>query len=939
MASNPFEAAQFDAGIFNLYHDNAAVVRTAVSVPQLPGGGCNYVDLTPGAHASRCGCRRFWSSQPGSPLVDQASWCMCSHHACYHDEQPRNSQPPQQSAEMITMPSTAQITENLQALRGRDTMSPAVDLIAAKEASAMLESELLSFNGASPLSFLQKPIDEHFNSLGQVSTPRQASDSMPDTLPWADTVRRTQSESPAAQSFLPQSFMSQATSSNSTIHAKYLRPFAGKGMHTLSRYNPSAVPLQSIEQPDSPLQQTATRSIEEPFAAFTPADEESTPRPDTATTQIEPRAVTAAAASEALQNLADMVDAHSERLDNLETVSFSDNGHEECSDNYELLDLRVVELESKMDDIEKRVFDNDSTDDLSDEDASTISSAANRPNFSQEVYGQLQSLQAQVDQLQTVIPSWNHAWEVEVVFMPFPLGWLWQPIHQFKADVRNGNEDDLTQLPMTLSTSRSRAQSPFLEDWPAHNRGADWLLPRACGAKGVADWRLRSRGLVKKIVVKDPDAKSVSLAMHAAFGHVFRDMHLYARPQSSQSQASKYMGLRSPWVPLRKIHRDSRLRFLGPEEMLTPALWDVQFLNSIMMRSSEPRLFVTHPDAYLQAHQACESSWTWAKLKEMPAVHDITESQEADITESQETADVNRLEGCWGWNEQLDRPPASRASSETPRQSILVTPDKESVPPFPRTPSTAPILATSDQNASGASLKWPRSSRGQSRRSSSILQSLPQAGVTKKRPARDVSGYARYTPSLTESPPPINIARQRSRSETPNRIMAVARDMTPSDYATPHSTAPLQEPERRYLREQSVAMHDADDLDNPSDGDEPSTSEGGDESEQEEEEMENISNSTMIASTGFRLPVSSSQPVSSNPWSDMQDEGSHNHPNMENIAPRAIGRLINDGHHFDGENIDPDRMVVDRESGLSGLSAYLRWQRTTLGGVHIHRNK
>lgn len=900
------------------------------------------------------------------------------------------------------MPATAQITENLQMIQGLDAMSPALGLISAKEASAMLEPELLSFNGASPLSFLQKPIDEHFSSLDAVPTPQQASGSMPDTLAWTDPVRHTQLESSPTTlpSIPPQNPMSQATSSNSSVNAKYLRPFAGKGLHTLSNNIPSIALQQSNVQPSLPksLLQQKTEVVEESFV-FVTADEESTPRPDTATTQIEPRAAAAAAASseaiptEALQNLTDIVGAHSQRLDKLETVSFSDNAHEECSDKYEFMDLRVIELESKMEDIEKRVLDNDSTDRHLDdattpsEDVSVTSSTASRPSYTQEVYSQLQSLQAQVDQLHSVIPSWNHAWEVEVVFLPFPLGRLWQPVHQFKTDPNIDNEDDWTQLPMTLSTSRSRAQSPFLEDWPAHNREVDWLLPRACSDKGVADWRLRSRGLVKKIVVKDPDARSVSIAMLAAFGNVFRDMQMYARPQSPRSKASKYMGLQSPWVPLRKIHKDSRLRFLGPEEMLTPALWDVQFLNSVMMRSSEPRLFVTHPDAYLQTHEAYESSWTWTRLQEMPPAYDVTESQEAP--------EINRLEECWAWNEQLDGPLATQVPSKIPRQErqrvsispsveifptnslwsdptsatihrqSVITRSKESVPPFPRTPS-APINAIMHHTASGAIPRRRLSSRGQSRRSSPTVQSLPQAGVTKRRQTRDSSGFARHTPRLTESPSPAPFAyfdRQRSRSVTPGWGITPGRGTTPGDYATPYSNAPLQEirmeRETSYFREQSVAMADADDenedIDSSefmSEDDESYSNEGDGRSEEEDEEGDV---STISAPRGSRLPASSqSAPQSSsppqqprllsrdNPWPGVEDQGLNNHPDMENIAPQTNGRPIDDDHHSDSENIDPNLMDVEHENNNSGPSEYSStprgWHKEPPGEFSIHRD-
>ena len=91
-----------NSSFFNIYNDMSI---TTTPAPSLLGGACNYIDLN-GANGQKCGCRRFWSratsarfsagsptgySQafpPGdaSPSADSVAFCMCSHHACYHDD-------------------------------------------------------------------------------------------------------------------------------------------------------------------------------------------------------------------------------------------------------------------------------------------------------------------------------------------------------------------------------------------------------------------------------------------------------------------------------------------------------------------------------------------------------------------------------------------------------------------------------------------------------------------------------------------------------------------------------------------------------------------------------------------------------------------------------------------------------------------------------------
>src|ERR1700712_4751123 len=63
---------------------------------RLPSGRCNYTNLSVGGNAPVCGCRRFWVKALTGPRVASTAssgFCMCEHHACFHDDVPRQRQP------------------------------------------------------------------------------------------------------------------------------------------------------------------------------------------------------------------------------------------------------------------------------------------------------------------------------------------------------------------------------------------------------------------------------------------------------------------------------------------------------------------------------------------------------------------------------------------------------------------------------------------------------------------------------------------------------------------------------------------------------------------------------------------------------------------------------------------------------------------------------
>ncbi len=175
-------------------------------------------------------------------------------------------------------------------------------------------------------------------------------------------------------------------------------------------------------------------------------------------------------------------------------------------------------------------------------------------------------------------------------------------------------------MPNTVSRATPDPHTPRFGEWVGQNRESHWLLPRAFPAGRIIDQRLRSRGFVKTITVRGSDARSIQLAINNAFGDILRVSAVSSARSSyaiANSPLADFLGLRQAWVPLRKLHKDSRLRFLAPAEMATPTLWDYAFLVSsvVMKATGVHRLYVTQPEAYLQdhpvGHQANETGWTW----------------------------------------------------------------------------------------------------------------------------------------------------------------------------------------------------------------------------------------------------------------------------------------------------------------------------------------
>ncbi|KAI1380571.1 hypothetical protein F4677DRAFT_190952 [Hypoxylon crocopeplum] len=839
-----------NSSFFNIYND----AQVTAAAPDLPGGPCNFVNLSHSAQGPKCGCRRFWSrgalsarTGRGSPggispgftngfpngnngLADETAWCMCSHHACYHDDI-RESQP------IATIAPTDVINngqENERPRASREPLTPMMPDLPFK--MPMLTEPNMDFYTFNEAASFSNPLAERDNAPRSEVTAPVPEASLPDTLCWTNLIQSEPDEEglpPIPSQCL---MSSQPSSTTSSTRIKYLRPFAGKGLETLSgvKSKLSEPPMELDDDETQPLEDTVAPSMDQSVDdAQTVAN---TPRSCRHTDMTERQSLSPLGPGrEAFRQISDTVSSHDQRLDRLENPSVSAASHDGCDEKHDHTDLRITELESRVEEVEKMI--NDSSTQVSfhhrvrppgvnesTSSALSVSTVGSEYIASRaELYSQLQALKSQLSQLQGLssFPSYTRPWEVEVVFLPFPLKSVWMETSDFSSQrvSASGNvePDQWTQLPSSSSTLDP--QSPDFSDWGGPELESDWLLPRACAPGRTIEQRLRSRGLVQNVTIRGPDARSVQQAMSDAFGTLFRT---FSRMQANVHHGStqhhrvtKFLGLQSPWVPLRKIHKDSRLRFLSPPEMVTPVIWDVPFLRSsvIMKATGVQRLFITHPEAYLQDQDAYDNGWSWQRLRELSRVY-------ADSQSSLDVPEADAMEDCWAWNDNLDEHPMSANSSQSlslrqaaqrnwrtsmsPSQvlltsAVVVSPSlgtnrsasrakspavlrerRASRPPHIRTVSMPPIAQPliSPAQAKRRVTSYIPYERRSSPQIIRVAPSMgPLAAIGKRRSTRSPSVRPRNTP------------RWSTASPSPMSEVYIARASTPF-YATPYSNAP-----------------------------------------------------------------------------------------------------------------------------------------------------
>ncbi|KAH7410208.1 hypothetical protein DE146DRAFT_604254 [Phaeosphaeria sp. MPI-PUGE-AT-0046c] len=584
-----------------------------------------------------------------------------------------------------------------------------------------------------------------------------------------------------------------------------------------------------------------------------------------------------------IPNVANTMRDLGSRLDVLESGSFNYVQPEDFNQTLSLYDDRIVDLEHRMDDHEKhhqvieaeesttssrRRFNNvtDSFDSNQSLQSTTSSALILAAMDRKDTEMELVNIKDRLDILESVaLPTTYQPWEVEVVLIPWgrDLRGIWfspdEPMHEISRTTTQDTEDwtqvhssrhgrshgalrDTDSSPyrspntkineVVISDNESGWSSQAISNW-ATGSADDWLFPKACGTNNLVFKRLQSRGFVRKVTLRTASARD----LQAALSHAFSDLleHLSYTNQDDDTVIAAHPGLRASFIPLRKVHKESKLRFLGPAEMSSSALWSAQFLASgIMMRVSggRKRLYVTQREAYIQHSDDLGSTWTWQELRQLPRVPPDQDSQMGGNDEHCQfpVPEADAKETCWQYVEAYDAPPASVHSSFGSHQSLelsvrpahnvwrrSITPSSilKNKIPQPLSPQSEfhPRPAQFRQRTTSASIVEPFTTGSSSKRrfnSSPVKQSsapqptlrTPSVSVgrlKRRRTANPSSLHQEHsdlaeaqlttwnpTPRRSREPPSPFFTSQPPLPRTNSDVALVGRS-TPFAYATPHS--------------------------------------------------------------------------------------------------------------------------------------------------------
>jgi hypothetical protein len=428
-----------------------------------------------------------------------------------------------------------------------------------------------------------------------------------------------------------------------------------------------------------------------------------------------------------IPNVASTMQELGSRLDLLENGSFNYVQPEDLHQTLEMYEGRLIDVEHRLDEHERmhqamddqssnssfgrRRIDN-ATASFGSVDSTTSSALILAAMDRKDTEMELDNIKDRLDVLEAAAPPTSlQPWEVEVVLLPWgpDLKGIWfspeEPMHDI-AKTTTQNSEEWTQARMSKTTTlpflgRDTDSSPYpgtrssakgsipgqsengwssqdISNW-ASGSTDDWLFPKACGSNNLVYKRLQSRGFVRDVTFWGSSAKDIQEALAHAFSDVFD--YLQYDDSDENPMIAAYPGLRAPYIPLRKVLKESRLRFLTPAEMSSSALWNAQFLSAgVMMRVSggKKRLYVTVREAYTQQVDRNEffvMEQSWPELRQLPRYQPDKGSQmTGDDGERQpHVPEADAKEACWQFVETYDAPPASVHSSFGSNQSVQLS--------------------------------------------------------------------------------------------------------------------------------------------------------------------------------------------------------------------------------------------------------------------------
>ena len=394
-----------------------------------------------------------------------------------------------------------------------------------------------------------------------------------------------------------------------------------------------------------------------------------------------------------------------QRIDVLESASFAHSTIEEHAERFEHVDGRIIDIEGRVEELEKFWEDCiESAGSIRSESPAVSRSGLLGARLNDDptplvdmriyhrivdqratVIQRLRILEDRLSNLSDPLPAATPLPTVEVVLLPWGkhLKGIWHDPSDPSQASGNVAQPSAAEITQTASmkplgdrsnkpTSDHQMADSIFKEWPYADLAAKAVGPSA-GIAGRIYERLNSRGFVRSVTFEDDSAKGAHTAICTAFSDVLQHEPptKTGHPEKSSlatSEQPNLIALRSPFIPLRKVHKDSRLRFLSEPELSTPALWNLHFLDSSVFMHARStgvsRLFITTPSAYLQ--NDVYRGWSWQKLRELPRVSDSDVELDEEVNHSQadapEVPEADALEPCWAHDPKLD-PSESQGSS------------------------------------------------------------------------------------------------------------------------------------------------------------------------------------------------------------------------------------------------------------------------------------
>ncbi|KAF2819797.1 hypothetical protein CC86DRAFT_128599 [Ophiobolus disseminans] len=433
-----------------------------------------------------------------------------------------------------------------------------------------------------------------------------------------------------------------------------------------------------------------------------------------------------------IPNVANTMRDHCSRLEMLENGSFNFVQPEEFNQETGLLDDRINQLENRQDELDRhvRAMDADQASSSvvgrrSGNVAASFGSINSLPSTTssafilaamnrKDIEMQISDIKYRLDLLEAAaLPTPHQPWEIEVVMIPWGrhLRGIWFLPDESMHDTSETTTQDSEEWTQARNLGmRQGVQSPYskaqghtrqpdsstyrgaqhksrepgsadfesgwssqaISDW-ASGSSNKWLFPKACGSTNLVYKRLQSRGFVRNVTLREANASDLQRALSKAFKDILEYLRYTRRDENDAVAASP--GLRASFVPLRKVHKQSKLRFLTSPELSSSALWSAQFLDAgVMMKASggKKRLFVTQRESYIQHSDDFGSTWTWQELRELPRFQQGKDSQMEGNDEhcQPQVPEADAKEACWEYMAAYDQPPADIHSSFGSHQSV-----------------------------------------------------------------------------------------------------------------------------------------------------------------------------------------------------------------------------------------------------------------------------